>query len=97
MCHDAGQQRLKVDQQGLTDRIVKSDKQNTAFAQQLQQNMSGQNQVKAALRNTQRQVTMLESGQGKLQQEVTDVGQAVEQMKGRKGPALPWQRTQEQV
>ncbi len=94
---DAGQQRLKVDQQHLTDRIVKSDKQQASVAQQLQQSSSGQNQIKAALRNTQKQVTGLESGQGKLQQEVTDLGQVVEQMKGRKGPALPWQRAQEQV
>ncbi|KAL0054269.1 hypothetical protein WJX82_006404 [Trebouxia sp. C0006] len=34
---------------------------------------------------------------GKLQQEVTDLGQVVEQMKGRKGAALPWQRAQEQA
>jgi len=94
---DAGQQRLKVDQQHLTDRIVKSDKQQASVAQQLQQSSSGQNQIKAALRNMQKQVTGLESGQGKLQQEVTDLGQVMEQMKGRKGPALPWQRAQEQV
>lgn len=94
---DAGQQRLKVDQQHLTDRIVKSDKQQASVAQQLQLSSSGQNQIKAALRNTQKQVTGLESGQGKLQQEVTDLAQVVEQMKGRKGPALPWQRAQEQV
>ncbi len=94
---DAGQQRLKVDQQHLTDRIVRSDKQQASVAQQLQQSSSGQNQIKAAVRNMQKQVTGLESGQGKLQQEVTDLGQVVEQMKGRKGPALPWQRAQEQV
>ena len=94
---NAGQQRLKVDQQHLTDRIVRSDKQQASVAQQLQQSSSGQNQIKAALRNMQKQVTGLESGQGKLQQEVTDLGQVVEQMKGRKGPALPWQRAQEQV
>ncbi|KAA6418252.1 MAG: hypothetical protein FRX49_11761 [Trebouxia sp. A1-2] len=92
-----GQQRLKVDQQHLTDRIVRSDKQQASVAQQLQQSSSGQNQIKAALRNMQKQVTGLESGQGKLQQEVTDLGQVVEQMKGRKGPALPWQRAQEQA
>ncbi len=93
----AGQQRLKVDQQHLTDRIVRSDKQQASVAQQLQQSSSGQNQIKAAVRNMQKQVTGLEFGQGKLQQEVTDLGQVMEQMKGRKGPALPWQRAQEQV
>ncbi|KAL0025639.1 hypothetical protein WJX77_000256 [Trebouxia sp. C0004] len=94
---NAGQQRLKVDQQQLSDRIVRSDKQQASFAQQLQQSSSGQNQIKAALRNAQKQVTGLESGQSKLQQEVADLGQVVEQMKGRKGPALPWQRAQEQA
>ena len=94
---DVGQQRLKVDQQHLTDRIVRSDKQQASIAQQLQQSSSGQNQIKAAVRNMQKQVTGLESGQGKMQQEVTELGQVVEQMKGRKGPALPWQRAQEQV
>ena len=88
---------MKVDQQHLTDRLVRSDKQQASVAQQLQQSSSGQNQIKAALRNMQKQVTGLESGQGKLQQEVTDLGQVVEQMKGRKGAALPWQRAQEQV
>ena len=86
-----------MDQQHLTDRIVRSDKQQASVAQQLQQSSSGQNQIKAAVRNMQKQVTGLESGQGRLQQEVTDLGQVVEQMKGRKGPALPWQRAQEQV
>ena len=93
----AGQQRLKVDQQALSDRLVKSDKQHANHAQQLQQSASGQNQIKTALRNMQRQVAVLETGHGKLQQEVTDLGQAVEQLKGRKGAALPWQRSQEQV
>lgn len=94
---DVGQQRLKVDQQHLTDRIVRSDKQQASIAQQLQQSSSAQNQIKAAVRNMQKQVTGLESGQGKMQQEVTELGQVVEQVKGRKGPALPWQRAQEQV
>lgn len=93
----AGQQRLQVDYQGLTDRVVKADKQHASFASQLQQSASCQNQLKASLRNVQRQAGAAEAGQTKLQQEVTDLGQAVEQMKGRKGPALPWQRSQEQV
>ena len=92
-----GQQRLQVDYQGLTDRVVKADKQHASFASQLQQSASYQNQLKATLRNVQRQAGATEVGQAKLQQEVTDLGQAVEQMKGRKGPALPWQRSQEQV
>ena len=93
----AGQQRLQVDYQGLTDRVVKADKQHASFASQLQQSASCQNQLKATLRNVQRQAGAAEAGQTKLQQEMTDLGQAVEQMKGRKGPALPWQRSQEQV
>lgn len=92
-----GQQRLQVDYQALTDRVVKAEKQHTSFASQLQQNASCQNQLKAALRNAQRQASTVEAGQAKLLQEVTDLGQAVEQVKGRKGPALHWQRSQEQV
>lgn len=93
----AGQQRLQVDYQGLTDRVVKADKQHASFASQLQQSAWCQNQLKATLRNVQRQAGAAEVGQTKLQQEMTDLGQAVEQIKGRKGPALPWQRSQEQV
>ena len=93
----SGQQRLKVDFQGLTDRVVKAEKQHTSLALQLQHSMSGQNQTKATLRNNQRQVSAVEAGQAKLQQEVTELAQAVDHMKGRKGPALPWQRAQEQV
>lgn len=92
-----GQQRLQIDYQGLTDRVVKAEKQHASLASQLQQSASCQNQIKASLRNVQRQAGTAESGQAKLQQEVTDLGQAVEQVKGRKGPALPWQRSQEQV
>lgn len=92
-----GQQRLQVDYQGLTDRVVKAEKQHTSFSSQLQQSASCQNQLKAAVRNAQRQAGAVEAGQTKLLQEVTDLGQAVEQVKGRKGPALPWQRSQEQV
>ena len=93
----AGQQRLKVDYQGLTDRVIKAEKQHASSASQLQQTAAAQNQLKAALRSAQRQVSTLEAGQTKLQQQVTDLGQIVEQIKGRKGPALPWQRSQEQV
>ena len=93
----AGQQRLQIDYQGLTDRVVKAEKQHASLASQLQQSASCQNQIKASLRNVQRQAGTAESLQAKLQQEVTDLGQAVEQVKGRKGPALPWQRSQEQV
>ena len=92
-----GQQRLQVDYQGLTDRVIKADKQHASFASQLQQSTLCQNQLKATVRNVQRQAAATEVGQAKLQQEVTDLGQAVEQMKGRKGPALPWQRSQELV
>ena len=93
----AGQQRLQVDYQGLTDRVVKAEKLHTSFASQLQQSGSSQNQLKASLRSAQRQAGAVEAGQAKLQQEVADLGQAVEQVKGRKGPAQPWQRSQEQV
>ena len=93
----AGQQRLKVDYQSLTDRVIKAEKQHTCYASQLQQSASGQSQLKASLRSTQKQVSTVEAGQTKVQQEVADLGQAVEQMKGRKGPAPAWQRSQEQV
>lgn len=86
-----------MDYQSLTDRVIKAEKQHTSFASQLQQSASGQSQLKASLRSAQRQVSSVEAGQTKLQQEVGDLGQAVEQMKGRKGPAPAWQRSQEQV
>ena len=79
------------------DRLVRGEKQQTALTQQLQQHASGQGQFKTALRSSQRQLSALESGYIKLQQEVSDLGQIVEQVKGKKGPALPWQRAQEQV
>ena len=88
---------MKVDHQGLLDRLIKSEKQQAVLSQQLQQGASGHNQLKTGLRGIQRQIGTLEAGQAKMQQEVTELGQFVEHMKGRKGPALPWQRAQEQV
>ena len=92
----AGQQRLKIEQQGLIGRVVKVEQKQASLAQEGQLASAALAQLKLTQKAAQRQ---LEAGQAKLQQEVKGLGQDVEQVKGtlKKGPTAAWQRTQEQV